>query len=72
MMRHNPPTNIPRQRRPAGPVVLIKGILDADNRVVLDEAAVQIRELLTRQPLGRVRLGVLSIAGGCGEGGGEA
>ncbi|TQS33385.1 hypothetical protein Golomagni_06272, partial [Golovinomyces magnicellulatus] len=49
------------QVRPRLPVVLVEGVLDRGDRVLLDEAEVDVGELLAREPLGRVRVGVLEV-----------
>ena len=38
-----------RERRPAGPVVLVVRVLNADNGELLDELVIERRQLLTRQ-----------------------
>lgn len=45
--------------RPSLPIVLVKGIFDGTDRVLLHIGVVQGSELLTRDPLGGVRVGVL-------------
>ena len=46
---------------PGLPVVLIEGVLDGDDRVLLDETNVKVSELLAGNPLGGVRVGVLKV-----------
>ena len=46
---------------PRLPVVLVEGVLDRDDGVLLDVAEVEVGELDTRDPLGRVRVGVLEV-----------
>ncbi|KAI3494687.1 hypothetical protein L1887_40503 [Cichorium endivia] len=48
------------QVRPRLPVVLVEGVLDRGDRVLLDKAEVDVGELLA-EPLGRVRVGVLEV-----------
>ena len=47
--------------RPRLPVVLVEGILNRDDGVLLDVAEVEVRELDTRDPLRGVRVGVLEV-----------
>lgn len=47
---------------PRLPVVLVERVLDRDDVVLLDELVVELGELLAREPLGRVRVGVLEAA----------
>jgi hypothetical protein len=47
--------------RPRLPIVLVKRILDRHDGVLLDETEVDVRELLSSDPLGRVRVGVLEV-----------
>lgn len=46
---------------PRLPVVLVEGVLDRDDRVLGNHLVVLSGELLSRDPLGRVRLGVLEV-----------
>ena len=46
---------------PRLPVVLVEGVLDRDDGVLLDVAEVEVRELDTRDPLRGVRVGVLEV-----------
>lgn len=46
---------------PGLPVVLVEGILNGDNGEVLDELLVHVGQLVGRQPLGLVALGVLEV-----------
>ena len=46
---------------PSLPVILVEGVLDRHDRVLLDVAEVEVGELLARDPLGRVRVGVLEV-----------
>jgi len=46
---------------PSIPVILVKGILDGDDGVLLDVAQIKISELDTSDPLGGVRVGVLKV-----------
>ena len=46
---------------PRLPVVLVEGVLDRDDGVLLDVAEVEVRELLARDPLAGVRVGVLEV-----------
>ena len=46
---------------PRLPVVLVEGVLDHDDRVLLRVALVELCELRAREPLGRVRVGVLEV-----------
>ena len=48
---------------PSLPVVLVEGVLDGDNVVLLDVALVDVTELLSGEPLGLVGVGVLD----CGQ-----
>jgi len=50
------------ERGPRLPVVLVKGVLDGDNVVLLDVSLVDLGELGTGEGLGLVRVGVLSSA----------
>lgn len=47
--------------RPSIPVILVEGVLNRDDRVLLDVAQVEVGELNTRDPLGRIRVGVLEV-----------
>ena len=42
-------------------VNLVKGILNGDDRSILDESVIHLAKLLRRNPVGRVRLGVLEV-----------
>lgn len=44
---------------PGLPVILVEGVFDRDNVVLLDELVVDTSELLSSEPLGGVRVGVL-------------
>lgn len=46
---------------PCLPVILVERILNGDNGVVLDVLEVDIGELGTSNPLGRIRVGVLEV-----------
>lgn len=46
---------------PRSPVVLVEGVLDGDDGVLGDHVVVLGSELLTRDPLGGVRVGVLEV-----------
>lgn len=50
---------------PRLPVVLVEGVLDRDNVVLLDELVVDTSELFTGEPLRRVRVGVLEAEHEC-------
>jgi hypothetical protein len=45
---------------PSLPVILVEGVLDGDDGVLGDQVVVVLAELFTGQPLGGVRVGVLS------------
>lgn len=47
--------------RPRLPVILVEGVLNRDNRVLLDVAEVEVRKLLARDPLGGVGVRVLEV-----------
>lgn len=61
VIAHNLNISRSSQVRPGLPVVLVKGILDRDDRVVGRKLLVQRRQLLSRQQLGLVRVGVLEV-----------
>jgi hypothetical protein len=44
---------------PCLPVVLVEGVFDRNNVVLLDEVVVDLGEFFTGEPLGGVRVGVL-------------
>ena len=46
---------------PSIPVVLVKGVFDRDDGVLLGETGVELSELRTREPLGLVRVLVLEV-----------
>jgi hypothetical protein len=50
-----------REVAPRLPVILVKRILNRHHRVLLHESKVDVRELLARDPLGRIRVRVLEI-----------
>jgi len=50
-----------REMRPSLPIVLLKRILNADNGVLLNIAQIQISQFDTRDPLSRVRVGILEV-----------
>lgn len=54
-------TGVSAEVRPSLPVVLVEGVLDRGDGVLLDEAEVDVGKLLTGEPLGRVRVGVLEV-----------
>ena len=47
--------------RPCLPVVLVEGVLNRDDRVFLDVGEVEVGELLAREPLAGVGVGVLEV-----------
>lgn len=46
---------------PSRPVILVEGILDRDNGVLLDVTQIEISEFHAGDPLARVRVGVLEV-----------
>jgi hypothetical protein len=48
--------------RPCLPVVLVEGVLDRADVVLLDVAVVEVGELFAGEPLGGVRVGVLTVS----------
>lgn len=46
---------------PSCPIILVKWILNGDNRILLDEFLVQGGQLVCREPLGLVGVGVLEV-----------
>ena len=46
---------------PGLPIILIEGVLNGHNGVLLDVAEIQIRKLLASDPLGGVGVGVLEV-----------
>lgn len=66
---HMPPMRIPNylnrhtagQGRPGIPVILVKGVLNGNNGVLLDPASVKISQLFRLQPQTFVRVGVLKV-----------
>lgn len=46
---------------PRLPVILVEGVLNRDDGVLLDVAQVEVGELNTSDPLGGVRVGVLEV-----------
>ena len=47
--------------RPRLPVILVEGVFDRDDGVLFDVTKVEVRELLSGNPLGRVGVGVLEV-----------
>jgi hypothetical protein len=50
-----------REVCPGLPVILVERILHRNNWVLLDVAQIEVRKLNTRDPLARVRIGVLEV-----------
>lgn len=46
---------------PSLPVILVEGVLNRDNGVLLDVAQIEIGKFHARDPLARVRVGVLEV-----------
>ena len=46
---------------PSLPIILVEGILDGDDGILLDVADVEVSELDTSEPLGRVGIGILEV-----------
>ena len=46
---------------PSLPVILVEGVFDRDDGVLFDVTKVEVRELLSGNPLGRVGVGVLEV-----------
>jgi hypothetical protein len=47
--------------RPSLPVILVEGVFNRDDGVLLDVAEVEVGQLLAGDPLGWVRVGVLEV-----------
>ncbi len=46
---------------PSLPVILVEGVFDRDDGVLFDVTEVEVRELLSGNPLGGVGVGVLEV-----------